>query len=112
MPLWQRQSAGESRWAWTEAVGVGRATLRSARQPLVPQMYQLLVQLAIVCVCFDLRNFVNMYVDKGTRVSVEAAAVWKTKQAKTRTDIDPRLTIVVLALGMMAEEARHKLTGV
>ena len=50
MPLWQRQSAGESRWAWTEAVGVGRTTLRSARQPLVPQMTELLVQLALILI--------------------------------------------------------------
>ena len=45
-PLWQRQSAGESRWARTEAVGEGRATSPTSLQPLVPQMTQLLVQLA------------------------------------------------------------------
>ena len=45
-PLWQRQSAGESRWARTEAVGEGRATSPTSLQPRVPQMYQLLVQLA------------------------------------------------------------------
>ena len=46
-PLWQRQSAGESRWARTEAVGEGRATSPTSLQPLVPQMTQLLVQLAL-----------------------------------------------------------------
>ena len=45
-PLWQRQSAGESRWARTEAVGEGRATSPTSLQPLVPLMNQLLVQLA------------------------------------------------------------------
>ena len=45
-PLWQRQSAGESRWARTEAVGEGRATSPTSLQPRVTQMYQLLVQLA------------------------------------------------------------------
>ena len=45
-PLWQRQSAGESRWARTEAVGEGRATSPTSLQPLVPLMTQLLVQLA------------------------------------------------------------------
>ena len=45
-PLWQRQSAGESRWARTEAVGEGRATSPTSLQPRVTQMYQLLAQLA------------------------------------------------------------------
>ena len=45
-PLWQRQSAGESRWARTEAVGEGRATSPTSLQPRVTQMYQLLMQLA------------------------------------------------------------------
>ena len=45
-PLWQRQSAGESRWARTEAVGEGRATSPTSLQPRVTQMYELLMQLA------------------------------------------------------------------
>ena len=45
-PLWQRQSAGESRWARTEAVGEGRATSPTSLQPLVPLMTELLAQLA------------------------------------------------------------------
>ena len=47
VPLWQRQSAGESRWARTEAVGEGRATSPTSLQPLVPLMTQLLMQLAV-----------------------------------------------------------------
>ena len=47
-PLWQRQSAGESRWARTEAVGEGRATSPTSLQPRVTQMYELLMQLATV----------------------------------------------------------------
>ena len=46
VPLWQRQSAGESRWARTEAVGEGRATSPTSLQPLVPLMTELLAQLA------------------------------------------------------------------
>ena len=46
VPLWQRQSAGESRWARTEAVGEGRATSPTSLQPRVTQMYELLMQLA------------------------------------------------------------------
>ena len=34
MPLWQRQSAGESRSAWTEPTSAGRATAGEALQPL------------------------------------------------------------------------------
>ena len=41
VPLWQRQSAGESRWARTEAVGEGRATSPTSLQPLVPLMTQI-----------------------------------------------------------------------
>ena len=48
-PLWQRQSAGESRWARTEAVGEGRATSPTSLQPRVTQMYELLMQLAPSC---------------------------------------------------------------
>ena len=47
-PLWQRQSAGESRWARTEAVGEGRATSPTSLQPLVPLMTELLAQLAML----------------------------------------------------------------
>ena len=46
VPLWQRQSAGESRWARTEAVGEGRETSPTSLQPLVPLMTELLAQLA------------------------------------------------------------------
>ena len=56
-PLWQRQSAGESRWARTEAVGEGRATSPTSLQPRVTQMYELLMQLALLLV---LRLHVNL----------------------------------------------------